>query len=97
MSQPPDRHPARSAALVAGICAYLIWGVSPIYYKQIANVLPLIILCHRVVWSVLFLVVIVTAMRAWPQVRVAVRSTRTMLTLLASTILIAANWYLFIW
>jgi len=85
------------SALLAGIAAYLIWGISPIYYKQIANVPPLIILCHRVVWSVILLVLIVSVMRAWPELRAALRSGRSLLILFASTILIGANWYLFIW
>jgi len=89
--------PRTTSALLAGIAAYVIWGISPIYYKQISNVPPLIILCHRVVWSVLFLLVIVTAMHAWEDVRAALRSKRTMLTLLTSTLLLAGNWYLFIW
>lgn len=41
--------------------AYLIWGISPLYFKHI-DVLPVFeIISHRVIWSVLFLAIILTA------------------------------------
>jgi chloramphenicol-sensitive protein RarD len=58
---------------------------------------PIEVLCHRVFWSVLFLIILLSITRRWPAVRDALRSGRTMLTLLASTAMIALNWYVYIY
>ena len=38
--------------VVAGIFAYLIWGLVPIFFKQIAEVPAVEIIAHRVVWEI---------------------------------------------
>lgn len=85
------------AGLAFGLGAYLAWGFIPAYFKMLSHVPPLTVLAHRVVWSVAFLALLLTLMRKWGEVRDALRRRRTMLALLCSTVLIAANWYVFIW
>ena len=91
-----DRREAR-LGVVYGLACYLSWGFVPIYFKQIVIVPPLEILAHRIIWSVVFLSLVLTLRRAWPAIVAAVRSPRTMWALVASTALIACNWYTFIW
>lgn len=79
------------------MAAYLTWGLVPIYWKVLGPVPPLEVLAHRVMWSALFLAPVVTAFSAWPRVLETFRSWRRMRVLLASTVLISANWGLFIW
>ena len=83
--------------LAYGLGAYLAWGFIPAYFKLLAHVAPLTVLAHRVVWSVAFLGLLLTLQRKWGEVRAALRGGRTMLALLCSTVLIATNWYVFIW
>lgn len=85
------------AGLLYGLGAYLAWGFIPAYFKLLADVPPLVVLAHRVVWSVAFLSLLLTLQRKWGEVRAALRRRRTMLALLCSTVLIATNWYVFIW
>jgi chloramphenicol-sensitive protein RarD len=85
------------AGLAYGLGAYLAWGFIPAYFKLLSHVPPLTVLAHRVVWSVAFLALLLTLMRKWGEVRDALRRRRTMLALLCSTVLIATNWYVFIW
>jgi chloramphenicol-sensitive protein RarD len=85
------------AGLAFGLGAYLAWGFIPAYFKLLSHVPPLTVLAHRVVWSVAFLALLLTLMRKWGEVRDALRRRRTMLALLCSTVLIATNWYVFIW
>jgi chloramphenicol-sensitive protein RarD len=88
---------AARVGVVYGILAYSFWGLVPIYFKAVARVPALEVLAHRVVWSALFLV----AFSLWRSRRrdlLAVwRDRGTMLTLGATTLLIATNWYTFIW
>ena len=92
----PDPRDARTG-LFNGLAAYIAWGLVPAYYKLLADVTPLQILAHRILWSVVFLLPIFAYRRLWRDVAVALRSRRTMLTLLASTTFITINWFTFIY
>ncbi len=85
------------AGLAYGVVAYALWGVMPIYFKQIATVASLDIVAHRILWSLLVLTVLLTVARAWDQVTAAVRNRKVMLTLLVSSVLIATNWLLYVY
>jgi chloramphenicol-sensitive protein RarD len=93
---PDDRSRAR-AGLAFALAAYVSWGVIPTYFKLLTHVPPLVILAHRIVWSVVFLAVLLSMQGKWDDVRAALRSRRTVLALLCSTTLIAVNWFVFIW
>jgi len=80
-----------------GLAAYIVWGFFPLYFKAIKHVTPLEVVAHRIVWSMLFLALLVTVTRRWREVLAAVRLPRTLLTLCGSTALIAANWLVFIY
>src|SRR3954469_6602076 len=79
-------------ALLAGIGAFGFWGIIPVYWKFLAAVPPSEILAHRFVWTTLFLVILLSWQRRWPEVRAAMASRRTMLFCLASGIAISLNW-----
>lgn len=85
--------------LLYGLAAYCLWGAIPIYFKllgKFANSYE--ILSHRIVWSALLLIVVLTLLRGqWPRLRAALATPRTALALVISSILIAANWYVYIY
>lgn len=78
------------------VAAYTCWGVFPIYFKAIAAVPPIVVLCHRIVWSALFMLGWIALSRQFGAIREALRSKRVWGTLLASTLLIAINWLTYI-
>ena len=82
--------------LAYGVAAYLWWGLIPIYFKLVAHIPPLTVLAHRVVWSWVFLGVLVAIRARWAELRDVVRSRRLLATLAASTVLLATNWGTFI-
>lgn len=84
--------------VLLGLAAYGLWGLAPIYFKAVTSVAgALEVLAHRIVWSVLLLVILMTALRQWPVAWRAVRDRRTLLTLVATTALVAANWFGYIY
>lgn len=85
------------AGLAYGIAAYALWGVMPIYFRQIASVPSLDIVAHRIVWSLLILGLLLTVARAWHQVAAAFRNRRILLTLLLTAVLIGTNWLLYVY
>ena len=86
----------RSGVAFAG-GAFLIWGITPIYWKLLRHVPALELLAHRIVWALVLVAVWMTVRRRWPDLLDAVRKPRTVASLLASTACIAVNWGLFIW
>ncbi|MFC1475631.1 EamA family transporter RarD [Candidatus Zixiibacteriota bacterium] len=88
---------AARVGVAYGIAAYGFWGLAPIYFKAVALVPALEVLAHRIVWSVVLLVAFVVITRRGPGVRDALRSGQTRLLLAATTLLVATNWFVFIW
>jgi len=77
--------------------AFLIWGITPVYWKLLKHVPALELLAHRIVWALVLVAAWMTLRRRWPDLLAAVRRPRTLAALLASTACIAVNWGLFIW
>lgn len=94
---PSNERTHARAGLVYALGAYLAWGVIPSFFKLLAHVPPLVVLSHRVVWSVVFLSLLLSLQRKWNEVRAAILNRRTLLMLICSTTFIAINWYTFIW
>jgi chloramphenicol-sensitive protein RarD len=82
--------------LLYGLAAYVIWGVVPLYFAAVKEVPAIEMLAHRIVWSVVFLSALLTLTRRWSEVRRCLASGPNMRRLLATTILIAVNWLVFI-
>ncbi|MCR4295126.1 MAG: EamA family transporter RarD [Elusimicrobia bacterium] len=80
--------------LLYALGAFGLWGVSPVYWRLLSHVPAHEILLHRVAWSALFLAFVTRG--RWAELRAAARRPRTAATLLATTVLIGANWYLYI-
>ena len=74
-----ERATSKRLGVACGVGAYVIWGMVPLYFKQIASVPPLAILAHRVVWSVVFLAILVTIQNLWRDVANCFRSRSTLL------------------
>lgn len=77
--------------------AYLLWGLFPIYFKLVRAAPPAEILAHRIVWSVLFLVGVLMALRQWAWLSKAIRQPKVLGIFAASAVLLALNWLTYIW
>jgi len=82
--------------LGSGILAYLIWGFFPVYFKSLVTVPALQVVAHRIVWSLLFLFLLITLRSGLSSVLAALKNRRSLLILVASATLIATNWLVFI-
>lgn len=82
--------------LVYGLAAYLWWGFAVIYFKAVAHVPPLEVLAHRIVWSVVLLGAWLTFKGRLGELRQVARQPRTLAVLGLTTLLIGANWLIFI-
>lgn len=79
------------------ISAFVMWGFAPIYFKLIDQVPAVEILLHRVLWSFLFIIILILAGGGWGRVQQVFRQRRQLLLLVLTSVLIGINWLLFIW
>jgi chloramphenicol-sensitive protein RarD len=87
----------RRTGIAAGLGAYGLWGVFPLYFPLLEPAGGVEIVAHRVLWSLLFVAVLLTVLRRWNQVLAVVRDRRSMLVLAAASVLIAGNWLTFVY
>jgi len=92
-----EKHDSTRLGVAFGLAAYLIWGSFPVFFKALEGATPLEIVCHRIFWSVVFLLILVTIRQQLGQIIVTLRNRQTLLTLCGSTLLIATNWLVFIY
>lgn len=84
--------------VAAVFLAYIIWGAMPFYWKALISVDSLEILGHRIVWSFLFtLLLILLTSETGRMIRFVRQNPRTLPLLAVSGILVACNWYIYIW
>ena len=85
------------SGVLFGLAAFVAWGFLPAYWKQLHDVAPFEIICHRIIWSCLFLFLIISVQKRWQEVRLIVRDTANLKKLSCSGLLIGFNWFVYIW
>lgn len=83
--------------MLCALAAFGFWGFVPIYFKAIDHVPPQEVLCHRVLWSVPIIALMITLFRDWKSLATGLGSLRILGTLFASATLLALNWFVFIY
>lgn len=86
----------RRGALYAAT-AYALWGLFPLYFRLVSEIPALEITAHRVVWSLAFMAVLMTALRRTAWLRAALADRRVMLAFVGSSVLLATNWFIYVW
>jgi len=94
-----DNHAARRAfggAIAAGT-AYILWGLFPLFWKQLKSVDATELIAHRVVWSLFFVLALTFLMKDWDPLLKALRSWRLIGLHLLSGGLLTINWLVYVW
>jgi chloramphenicol-sensitive protein RarD len=78
------------------VAAYVAWGLFPIYWKWLHKVPALQLIAHRIVWSFIFLALIIFLTRQWKKFH-ATLNKRVLLIYLASAVLLSINWLTYVW
>lgn len=79
------------------MAAYILWGIFPLYWKLLPGVNTFEIICHRIVWSLLTLLICISIARQWPDIRAVLKDSKRLSLCFISATLISLNWLLFIW
>jgi chloramphenicol-sensitive protein RarD len=83
--------------VIYGVLSYGLWGLVPLYFKLVADVWPLEVVAQRVIWAWALLAIVVTLVGRWRDVWPALVSRPIMLALGTSTLLLAFNWFVYIY
>ncbi|MCK1991862.1 EamA family transporter RarD [Peribacillus muralis] len=90
----------KEGAIYAAL-SYMMWGIVPIYWKFLQGVGATEILAQRVLWSFVFMLVLLMFMRKWQAFvdyfKHIVRNPKLFAALLTASLLVTANWGVFIW
>lgn len=83
--------------ILAGVSAYVLWGLFPIYWRFLEQDPAIEILAHRMVWSLVFMAGLLTFQKEWSSIRNALRNRKTVVVYVIAATLLAFNWYTYIW
>jgi chloramphenicol-sensitive protein RarD len=84
------------SGIVFAALAFVAWGLFPLYFHALSDVSPAQILAQRVLWSLLFLLMVLAVRRQWAWLNI-VRQPRVLGSFVASAVLLSGNWLVYIW
>ncbi len=96
LSSPAFGTQDQRAGLIAGIACYAIWGCMPFLFAALHRASPVEILGHRIVWSLVFCVIVLAVSSRLGKVRAALRDASLVRTLGLATLLILINWLVYV-
>lgn len=81
--------------------SYFLWGILPVYWKMVEHVSAEEILAHRIFWSFLFMLVLLSINKEWKNIRIVslriIKKPLLLFSLVLSSFLISTNWFVYIW
>lgn len=89
--------PDSRRGLILGALAYVLWGTFPLYWTVLEPGGAVEILAHRIVWSLLTMVLILVLWGRVPQLKALLRDRRRLLLLTGAAVVISVNWGGYIW
>ena len=82
---------------ISTITAFFLWGAFPIYWKALQHISSTQILAHRVVWSLVFVIVLLSIQRRWNEVKSVISFYPNVSIFLVTSFLLGGNWLIYIW
>ena len=89
--------PETSKGVAYGLAAYTMWGSFPLYFALFEGIPAWEVLIHRVVWSCVFLAVVISLLKRWSPVKTALKRPKRLGFVLGCAIFIALNWGIYIY
>lgn len=80
-----------------GVIAYVVWGLSPLFWNLVDGVGTPDLLIHRILWAIPILAVAITVQKQWSIVARSYRNRRTLAVTAVAAVLLLTNWGVFLW
>src|ERR1700742_846914 len=97
MNQELKHHPDETAGILLAGGSYVVWGFVPLYWAMLAGTSPFEITLHRILWGAVFSALVTVLRGHTRHVLHILKRPRVLAWLPPSSVLIAANWTIFIW
>ena len=86
-----------SSGILYGLSAYLLWGLFPLFFRELQAASALEVVLHRMVWSLVFVFIVLAALRRFAWLGEVRRSPALLGKFVVSAVLLAGNWLTYIW
>ncbi|MGW3565627.1 EamA family transporter RarD [Streptomyces sp. NPDC000941] len=93
----PESQPEQRSGLAYGFAAYGMWGLVPLFWPLLEPAGAVEILAHRMVWSLLAVVLVLLVLRRWSWIRPLLRQPARLGMIAIAAAVISVNWGLYIW
>ncbi|HJP08331.1 MAG: EamA family transporter RarD [Proteobacteria bacterium] len=97
LEQPTTSRGVDGIGLTYGLCAIVIWGSFPLYFKQTEFFGFLSVYGHRALWAMPFMLLVLLLMRSWHGVVLVLRSRQLLLPIMTTSLIIAVQQAIYIW
>lgn len=91
------RNPEGAKGVLYGLTAYTLWGSFPLYFALFEGIPAFEVLVHRVIWSCVFLALLVTLLSRWKPIRAALAQPKKLGFVFGCAVFIALNWFFYIY
>jgi chloramphenicol-sensitive protein RarD len=96
-TSPSQQESSMRSGIINALAAYFMWGLAPIYFKLLVDIGAGEILMHRIIWSGVFLFLLVLVSKKWQVLVQLCKQPKVIGKLSISAAVLAFNWLLFIW
>ncbi|WEK53585.1 MAG: EamA family transporter RarD [Candidatus Cohnella colombiensis] len=83
--------------IIYAVLTYLCWGLLPLYWRMFDTMSAMEVLSHRILWSFVFVAIIVIVAKRWKHMKAAVVDRKSKVAVILCSLLITCNWLIFIW
>jgi len=90
-------HHEQRAGIIAGVTAYVVWGLLTIYWKQLHDFDAFELIGWRITASAVVMAVILTWKRGWSRLAVLLHDRALLARVAAAAVLLTVNWTSYVW
>jgi chloramphenicol-sensitive protein RarD len=83
--------------VASAVSGFTIWGLSPLYWRLLSEVNPVEVLAYRIIWATVFIAGLLASQKKLLPIMAILRQPRLVALLALTSVLIGANWLIFIW
>lgn len=88
---------SRTSGILSALGAYVLWGFLPVYWKLLQGLNAGAILAHRILWALIFTLLILIPLKQLPLARDLLKVRKNRLLVAGAALMISLNWGVYIW
>ncbi|MDX9827358.1 MAG: EamA family transporter RarD [Spirochaetia bacterium] len=94
---PQHKRSVETRGTLAALAAYAMWGLFPLYWKQLKHVESMQILAHRILWAAVVCLILMLAWKRFSEIGKLFKQKKKFFLVFLASIVVTSNWGLYIW